>query len=635
MYNAGNYDMAVIGAGHAGIEAALAGSRLGLRVICFTINLDAVGNMPCNPSIGGTAKGHLVREIDALGGQMAKSADKTSIQLRMLNRGKGPAVHSLRAQSDRLAYRHLMKQTLENQQNLVLRQAEVIDIGVSDGRVCSVTTATGGVYHVRAVVLCSGTYLDGRVIVGELTASSGPDGLSAAIGLGARLSSLGLDMRRFKTGTPPRISLNTVDLSKFEVQPGDEDVYPFSFESEHPPVNSAVCWLNWTTEQTHDIIRANLSRSPLYSGVISGVGPRYCPSIEDKIVKFADKPRHPLFLEPTGENSAEMYLQGMSTSLPEDVQVAMLHSVPGMENAEIMRPGYAIEYDCINPLELYPTLEIKKIGGLYGAGQFCGTSGYEEAAALGLVAGINASMKILGREQIVFDRANSYIGTMIDDLVTKGVTEPYRIMTSRSEYRLILRQDNADLRLCHIGHGVGLISDERYRRCLDKYERIEDEIKRVSKVVVPPSDLLNELLVSRESAPVSSGVRLYDLIKRPQLDYKSLAPFDPDRQELTLDIQSAVEISIKYEGYISRQRSQVQQFGRMEAHRLPDDIDYASIAGLRIEARQYLTKVRPASLGHASRIPGVNPADIAALIIWLQSRKHAEMTSEKSGEAHE
>ena len=619
-FHAGSYDVAVIGAGHAGIEASLACARLGMKTVCFTINLDAVGNMPCNPAIGGTGKGHLVRELDALGGEMARAADKACIQYRMLNRGKGPAVHSLRVQADRRRYQEVMKHTLELQENLRVKQAEVIDIGVEDGRVRSVTTHTGAVYDCKAVVIASGTYLDGRTIVGEVLRSSGPDGLAAAIPLAERLRALGLNMRRFKTGTPPRVNARTVDFSKMELQRGDDEIEPFSFSTVDAPRNSAVCYLTYTNERTHEIIRANLDRSPIYSGVIEGIGPRYCPSIETKVMTFADKPRHQLFIEPMGLNTEELYIQGFSSSMPEEVQVEMLHSVAGLEHAEMTRCAYAIEYDCIDPTELYPTLETKKISGLYGAGQFNGSSGYEEAAVQGFVAGVNAALKLLGREPMILKRSESYIGTLIDDLVTKGTEEPYRMMTSRSEYRLLLRQDNADRRLTPIGYRLGLVPEERMQAVAEKYAAVEAEIYRLEHTGIPGSRELNRLLTERGSAAVTDGARLIDLLRRPQMTYDELMTFDPHAPALPKAVREQVEISVKYEGYIRRQLSQVEEFEKLEQHALPADADYASIQGLRLEAREKLNAVRPLNLGQASRISGVSPADMGALMIYLEKR---------------
>lgn len=619
-YNAGDYDIAVIGAGHAGCEAALACARLGCKTIIFAINLDTVANMPCNPNIGGTAKGHLVREIDALGGEMGKAADATLIQSRMLNKGKGPAVYSLRVQADRRAYQAYMKQTLERQSLLDIKQAEVTDILTENGAVTGVVTHTGAVCAVKSAIIATGTFLRGRIIIGDVSYEGGPDGLFAATGLSSSLKELGIELMRFKTGTPARVNVHTIDLSKLEVQEGDEDIVPFSFETEKISENKGRCYLTYTNENTHRVIRENLHRSPLYSGDIEGIGPRYCPSIEDKVVRFADKDRHQVFVEPMGLNTDEMYVQGMSSSLPEDVQVEMLRTLPGLENVHMMRTAYAIEYDCIPPTQLKPCLEFKSIGGLYGAGQFNGSSGYEEAAAQGLMAGINAVRRLGGKEPVVLGRSEAYIGVLIDDLVTKGTAEPYRMMTSRAEHRLLLRQDNADLRLTPLGYAIGLISEERYGRFLDMKESIESEIKRLSKKVVPPSEKVNAFLASRKSTGITTGIRLDELVRRPEITYASLAEIDGDFPHLKSVYANQVEITVKYEGYIKRQAEQARQSEKLDARKIPKDIEYMQIDGLRMEARQKLDKIKPESVGQASRISGVSPADISVLLVYLKAR---------------
>lgn len=622
-YKMGDYEVAVIGAGHAGIEAALAAARLGVKTAIFTMSLDAIGNMPCNPSIGGTAKGHLVREIDALGGEMGKAADATFLQSRMLNRGKGPAVHSLRVQSDRDEYHKEMKHRLELQDGLDIIQAEVCDIRTDEnGAVKELVTKLGAVYEVKTAIICSGTFLHGRIYVGDVSYESGPDGLHAAIGLSEALERLGIHLRRFKTGTPARVRRDSIDYSKLEVQAGDEPIIPFSFETPREGLkNQVVCHIAYTNEKTHQIIRDNIHRSPLYGGMIEGVGPRYCPSIEDKVMRFSEKPRHQSFVEPVGLHTEEMYLQGLSSSLPEDVQVQIYRSIVGFENVKIMRNAYAIEYDCIDPLDLKASLEFLKVEGLYGAGQFNGTSGYEEAAAQGLIAGINAARKVQGKEPLILDRASSYIGTLIDDLVTKGCSDPYRMMTSRSEYRLLLRQDNADQRLTPIGHEIGLISEERWQHYLHKQELIEQERKRIEKLTFGPSKELNEMLESRGTAPMETGAHASDLIRRPQVSYKDLEPFDTERPQLPDEVTEQVEIQIKYEGYIQKQLIQVEQMRRLETRKIPEDINYEEVRGLRLEAIEKLQRIRPHSIGQASRISGVSPADISVLLIYMESCK--------------
>lgn len=621
IYKMGEYDVAVIGAGHAGVEAALASARLGCRTIMFTISLDQIANMPCNPSIGGTAKGHLVREIDALGGEMGKAADKCFIQSRMLNRGKGAAVHSLRVQADRVKYHNYMKNICEKQENLYIKQGEISEIVVEDGKVTAVRTSLGAEYAVKAAIIATGTYLKGKIHIGEASYESGPDSALPSIGLSQSLRENGVELRRFKTGTPCRVHRRSIDFDKMEIQNGDDEIVPFSFETNADNLENVVsCYVTYTNSKTHEVILANLDRSPLYSGRIEGVGPRYCPSIEDKIVRFSDKPRHQLFVEPMGLTTEEFYLQGMSSSLPEDVQLKFLQTIKGLENVEIMRPAYAIEYDCCDPTQLFPTLEFKKIGGLYGAGQFNGSSGYEEAAAQGIVAGINAALKIKGEEPVILERSGSYIGTLVDDLVTKGCSDPYRMMTSRSEYRLILRQDNADQRLSPIGHRIGLISDERYVNLLKKIELINAEVKRISTLNMGPSKALNDFLEEKGTAPLKSGCKMADLVRRPQIKYSELAQFDPERPHLSLDIAEEVELEIKYAGYISKQLEQIGQMKNLEDVKLPIDADYSQIKGIRLEAAEKLDKIKPISLGQASRISGVSPADISMLSVWLRQR---------------
>ena len=620
-YLAGNYDVAVIGAGHAGIESALASARLGCKTIIFTINNDAVGNCPCNPSIGGTAKGHLVREIDALGGEMGRTADECFLQMRMLNRGKGPAVHSLRAQIDRRKYADTMKHKLELQKNLVLRQAEIVDIKKNDEENWELKSRMDAIFTAKAVIIATGTYLGGKIFIGDTSYESGPDGIFPAKFLGQSLKNLGLKLRRFKTGTPARVLRSSIDFTELEVQEGDEPPVPFSYDTESLGENKVVCHISWTNEKTKQIILDNIERSPLYGGKIEGVGPRYCPSIEDKIVRFSNKERHQLFIEPCGLDTEEMYLQGMSSSLPEEVQTAFYHSIKGLENVEIMRPAYAIEYDCIDPLQMDSTLEFRDFKGLYGAGQFNGSSGYEEAAAQGLIAGINAALKVQGKEPFILDRASSYIGTLIDDLVTKGCNDPYRMMTSRSEYRLILRQDNADVRLTPLGREIGLISDDRWERYLNKQELKKEEYKRIRNTVFSPTDELNDILVSRETSPVETGVRMIDLLKRPQINYECLSSIDVDRPNIDRNIFEQVEIEIKYEGYINKQVEQVEKMRKLEKKKLPENVDYTTVTGLRLEAQEKLNKVKPENIGQASRISGVSPADISVLLIWLSQKR--------------